>query len=127
MTYQLAQELKDGGFPQAPRIDISGIDAPFFGGFYFITDSRHMHVAPNFLNEHEWEAIGQVHSPATRDTVKIPTLSELIAACGEDFIQLTKVGGDDTWRALGLNSILSTGPTPEEAVARLWFAINGNI
>jgi len=54
----------------------------------------------------------------------IPTLSELIEACGEGFWSLTKhinfwqtnwrdgIGGD------------TAGKTPEEAVANLWLAIN---
>lgn len=56
----------------------------------------------------------------------VPTLSELIEACGEDFLKLTKdVTG---WLAYGedepLEPLETVGPTPEEAVARLWLALN---
>lgn len=54
---------------------------------------------------------------------KHPTLSELIEACGEDFYDLVRFS--DRWQArspmLGNSNI---GETPEEAVARLWLALN---
>jgi len=53
-----------------------------------------------------------------------PTLSELIEACGEKFYQLTDMG-------IGWTAIDNVerwhrgdGKTPEEAVARLWLALN---
>lgn len=53
-----------------------------------------------------------------------PTLSELIEACGEEFYKLTKqVEG---WYAMSMSALKEIGPcpTPEEAVARLWLALN---
>ena len=60
------------------------------------------------------------------DDVYYPTLSELIESCGEKFESLRLEMGDGTglfWRA---HSSLSRadGKTPEEAVARLWLALN---
>ena len=45
-----------------------------------------------------------------------PALSELIEACREGMFSLTKE--DDIWRAFLIADI-----TPEEAVARLWLAL----
>lgn len=90
MTYELAKELKDAGFPQTGKGNFYGGDGSALGG-------------------------------TTIDVVYKPTLSELIEAC-VDFQSLIKRssiefearGSDD--RCLGL--------TPEEAVARLWLALN---
>lgn len=53
-------------------------------------------------------------------------LSQLIEACGKDFLDL-KRAGKDLWVARGFDSnnfhIFSDGPTPTEAVARLWLAL----
>ena len=56
-----------------------------------------------------------------------PTLSELIDACGEEFQGMSRLG-DGTWEAhlIGYSNAYGHvhGTTPEEAVARLWLAIN---
>lgn len=56
-----------------------------------------------------------------------PTLSELIEACGE----VTLCGYKNSWEAYSTSAPhidssykSSTGKTPEEAVARLWLALN---
>lgn len=65
--------------------------------------------------------------------IYFPTLSELISACGENF-SLEKEEGEN-WIAHSLidpssnphkfvDYISKTGPTPEEAVANLWLALN---
>ena len=96
MNYKLAKELKDAGFPVE----------------WFIFSWRY------------------------------PTLSELIEACGDEFLELLKgyrtakdypfVG----WKAWSTSEaakkrdndddgyIAGRGKTPEEAVARLWLALN---
>ena len=54
-------------------------------------------------------------------------LDELIEACGEEFDAL-KYFGHDIWVAEGEDEPLEphhvSGKTPEEAVAKLWLAIN---
>ena len=85
MTYELAKELMDAGFPQ-----------------------KSMNVG----------------SPAeyTPEGAYIPTLSELIEACGElDFHLQHFVGAD--WGAWGGLKV-GHGPNPEEAAARLWLALH---
>lgn len=55
----------------------------------------------------------------------LPTLSELIAACGDKFDCLTLHEG--TWYCRDLRPIptlVGYGATPEEAVAKLWLALN---
>lgn len=61
--------------------------------------------------------------------VYIPTLSELIEACGIQFCELEKCIPAQlcSWRAHGLNKngeIFKDGSTPEEAVANLWLELN---
>lgn len=68
----------------------------------------------------------QVLSEDRRDTaVYEPTLSELIEACGEGLGDLTR--SHSGW-ATNVENVLrnpqTEGSTPEEAVARLWLALN---
>lgn len=56
-----------------------------------------------------------------------PTLDELIKACGKDFASLEYFTDDtEEWWAYGrmLGHEGSFAPTPEEAVAMLWLALN---
>jgi hypothetical protein len=62
-----------------------------------------------------------------------PSLSELIEACGKDFRKLEYVlheefkTGVPMWYAYEFNkfrNLNASGPTPEEAVANLWLALN---
>jgi len=104
ITYELAKDLKDAGFP--------------------------------FKEKHAVEIDGQLY--------KAFTLSELIGACGEEFLGLTKLNDDDPDKAEGgwyadtrtegcncdyesdphFNWKSEFGKTPEEAVAKLWLALN---
>lgn len=76
------------------------------------------------------------------EEVRVPTLSELIAACGEDFYSLrytpvSGMGSDNHWvahsRSIGaikvspLNAVGMEGfigSTPEQAVKNLWLALH---
>jgi hypothetical protein len=64
------------------------------------------------------------------DRVYQPTLSELIIACGEDFVALERTSNDTGtyWQARRKDSPVAeteaSGRTPEEAVARLWLVLN---
>ena len=59
-------------------------------------------------------------------SVKIPTLSELIEACGNDFKYLERLREPDEEGSFWAQSdnIGVAGTTPEEAVASLWLALN---
>jgi len=98
VTYELAKKLKDAGFPQRE-----------------LTVGNHI------------------------DKYYEPTLSELIKACGDDFDLLREPFGnpednhfDVFYRAFSKRSDLwspiyvdvqGEGSTPEEAVAKLWLAL----
>lgn len=56
-----------------------------------------------------------------------PDLSELIEACVEDFLDLSKIKGNKLFRAsawIGEQLHAFDGSTPEEAVAKLWLELN---
>jgi hypothetical protein len=94
MNYELAKELKDAGFPQ-------------------VGESKQ-------------------YLPAFTSEVYIPTLSELVEACGDQGFQLEKGrsgwgGSEGNWnasKAVDGKLVISSGSTTEEAVARLWLALN---
>ncbi len=101
--YKLAKELKDAGFPEPKGVCFN----PVFG----------------------------VYGHWNKD-VYVPALRELTYACGDDFGALMRIS-DNSWQAMG-GAIMKSekydmqgewtrkclGATPEEAVARLWLALN---
>ena len=94
MNYEQAKQLKDAGFP-IPK------------------------EAENIM-EMEESFDGKMIAP---------TLSELIEACGEDFFALKVYHEPDVeWVAMlreSTDDLSQTfGKTPEEAVAKLWLALN---
>lgn len=117
LPYELAKELKDAGFPQAFAAGMN---------FYYSDNDKAEH--------HLWlkDALSNDNIP---HCTKKPTLSELIEACGEEFDALFS-GWEDIhkgyrdkdkqWRADATNrtGYSCAGSTPEEAVARLWLALN---
>lgn len=59
------------------------------------------------------------------DRVYNPILSELIEACGNEFDNLSRFCPTGTpWFQARGSGKLENGSTPEEAVARLWLALN---
>ncbi len=58
------------------------------------------------------------------EDIPVPTLSELISACGDDFVSLDRT--DDGWLANGYLTVIfqQIGDTPEIAVANLWLSLN---
>lgn len=95
MEYKLAEKLKDAGFPQGE-------------GMYSLQGEE-----PRYLTE----------DPIKWGNAYLPTLSELIEACGEGLSLLLKMDEGD-WNAVGSNGSINLGKTPEEAVAKLWLALN---
>lgn len=107
MDYTLAKELKDAGFPQS-------------------THSRGFGVFPS------GEVINASFLSEKYDAVYVPTLEELIEACGQKLVSISRMFNGrwlDGWGALYHGSELSSahslveGATPTEAVARLWLAL----
>ncbi len=107
LSYELAKELKDAGFSQG-----DGDYAAANGNWYGFEPS---------LDNPPTEKYGEV--------AYAPTLSELIEACGTGaWFHLYHLRSGE-WETDCAN--LSTadgvkGPTPDEAVARLWLALNAS-
>lgn len=100
MTYELAKKLKEAGFPQKEEL----------GARYITPKGLYAYYPDNFRQE-----------------AYSPTLSELIEACGEKFGMLRSPLGQRKWTAQGDGGeslVFTEGSTPEEAVARLWLALN---
>ena len=96
MTYELAKQLKEAGFP------VKEITADS-------TDTDLSHISED----------GQWY---------LPTLSELIEACGESFGYLDKsftqwIAGSNMQKSQ-VPDAQGTASSPEEAVARLWLGLN---
>lgn len=108
MNYSLAKELKDAGFPQNP----------YMNQLCQHGDSMACRISSKRNPECEW--------------VSVPTLSELIEACGKEFgvLHQYKHLGKDGMGWFAAQQVMGTlgkqGSTPEEAVARLFLALNTN-
>jgi hypothetical protein len=100
ITYELAKELRDNGFPII---------------IYSKYGTNCQKIDSSFLTYDG------------SDFWKLPTLSELIEACGDYFNSLTRVKvfktGKVYWQDLRPLS-RDEFDSPEEAVAKLWLAIN---
>jgi hypothetical protein len=131
MNYELAKKLKDAGFPQRMWPEsLVYVDESKVGVWGSFSQSVH-------------RVNGEMVS--VEDFVKLPTLSELIDACSPTkpddfglrmdsdrwhayylyhgyFEHNEKFVNADNFYSVDLNVY---GPTPEEAVARLWLALNG--
>ena len=95
MDNELAKELKQAGFPQSVHYNERGV--------------------ADFL---ETDANGKTH------IVSVPTLEELVEACGIDFQSVERFSYAP-FLARGRQIMQTTGQTPTEAVARLWLTLHG--
>ena len=95
MTYELAKELKDAGFPQAKL---------------------------GTLDENKF----RYYTEKDGERAFVPTLSELIEACGELDFRLHCYPHGYVIEQKG-EMDMEIQPTPEEAVAKLWLALNKKI
>jgi hypothetical protein len=94
MDYELARQLKDAGLPQ------NGLG-------FFAAENR---------------VVGSRQYSDTFDAY-VPSLSELIGACGDSFASLVRQvasEGQVRWLACSHTSQAVSGATAVEAVARLW-------
>ena len=131
MNYELAKQLKDAGFPQG---------TPHKGG-YWLPDPNDNHTTEpdNIRNTSTKTLEGAKMLPSYmfQDSLWSPSLSELIEACGEGFFLLeqephpwrqSRLWRAEAWKdATNDNNsdvFSAGGPTPEEAVARLWLSLN---
>lgn len=102
MNYELCKQLKDAGFPQE-------------GKGHFELDVANRRALTDRYSTPE---------------AYVPTLSELIEACG-DCVGIFKISETEcnAWsnkleNVTKVDGMIFTGSTPEEAVARLWLALN---
>jgi len=123
MNYELAKQLKEAGFPQIGEGNMWLLDDP-----KLFEDERNQTVSVITRDFY-------VHSTAIRKNefgvdVYIPTLEELIEACGDRFHMVEKLIDYDNnssieWQAWNYGSFNNgIGKTPSEAVAKLWLELN---
>lgn len=122
MKYELAEELRDAGYPQEVH----------YGEWIFAPDKTKYFIG----NSDDMDKTTGGYSPSLRREsttarggfVKIPSLSELIEACGERFWMVEARNlKEGNWHASGYGKQKiegGYGSTPEEAIARLWLALN---
>jgi len=112
MDYELAKELKDAGFPQS---------SSRYGKYWHNGEVK------------VWQDLDdrcENYLGVFDNAYYIPTLSELIEACGDGFDTLYRTNG--RWYAIGytrvkridIDGIELDCNSPEEAVARLWLELN---
>jgi hypothetical protein len=123
MTYELAKSLKDVGFPQV--LDV--------GTGFYENDGNTLFYIGNCDTSLSDSGCGCCATSYYPD-VRVPTLSELIEACGEDFRMLLlhtqyRKSLLEPWEAVPNKKRVPSikgckGSTPEIAVANLWLALN---
>jgi len=118
MQYSLAKKLKAAGFPQGKYID---------------------HIDEEFKDERKVEVMESIGYDRNNLPFKIPTLSELILACGGNFQLVERICvhkiNQQEWQAIAVKELtprkredeeiigIGYGDTAEEAVAELWLTI----
>lgn len=130
LSYELAKQLKENGFPQKEsyRWDEDTHPEATIEELRYLNEGRvryEGYYCPALTNE-------EVHTD--EDDVYIPTLSELIEACGDDFGTLHHIHKPKIWTAVSrlfsrngtklLDGYEGKGDNPETAVANLWLKLN---
>lgn len=112
MDYNLALELKNAGFPMPTPKEV--IEQGLSVKYIFDPNDHHM------VQEQ-------------RKVAYVPNLSELIEACGDETvivkyytsrISMGRISMRKRMANAECKGICEIGSTPEEAVAKLWLAIN---
>ena len=122
IDYKLAKQLKEAGFPLSQDSATFRSDVQLRGGWYY-----------KLVGMKEWGfKLTQSFESKFNKTIYVPTLSELIEACGDGFGVLYKFG--EEWEIEGgklLNAKelifeidIRKCKTPEEAVAKLYIKLN---
>lgn len=118
MNYELAKQLKDAELPQEPfwQVDVNAWGGSWY--YLFVPEG----CAQNVFADPDTYKKGIERGDIL---IKIPTLAELIEACGEDFGNLEKKEKEFmAWNNIdGDGQVGCLGSTPEEAVARLWLSL----
>lgn len=123
MDYETALKLKEAGFPQNLKDGFKGET-----NFYYDIHTK----LPKLV------ATGSVGMIPIGELIRIPTLSELISACGNKLIALQREDGESTWNKGFIWCAVEEwesyyppgvlkghyGNSPEEAVTKLWLALH---
>lgn len=137
MNYELAKKLKEAGFPQV-------FNPPF--NFYYPDEEDNegqiQHCSGQEVDSgcyglgvdegeiEDWALDYKYDEKPVNILIKVPTLSELIEACGRQFrLQNSE---PDLWQAdncgdfnqFNDSHLVGVGQTPEEAVSNLWLELN---
>jgi hypothetical protein len=107
ISYELARELKDAGFLQAGLGEVAYVE------------TAGDPAASN--NPDYWQTVPRYY---------VSTLEELVEACGKPMWLEAYDVDEFLWmagRGKGGNTPLGRGATPNEAVARLWLALNKTV
>lgn len=124
MNFKLTKELSGAGYPQKGR------------GSFALLEKQNKETQLNEVEAGNLAACGWI-----KEFYYVPLLSELVESLGEMFVLLSQIGifnaeGDPSrteplyWSADGIRDrvkwdvVSRDGKTPEEAVARLWIALN---
>lgn len=147
MDYNLALKLKNAGFPQDPTYPARGLRLPAMEIIWSDRDpitkegNWRQLVKPRKDLVDGWEVrdskIFTLNELKTaKDVAKVPTLEELIDACGNNLKTLYKINQGNWWVASNQSAEMASwenfeglhcdGVTPSEAVSRLWLALNVN-
>lgn len=133
MNYELAKELKNAGFPQIRVNSISKEVNPF--SLIYPKGQKWFDGFPIRPTDKERENAGilddAIHIDDYDKKVEVgaylPTLSELIEACtGINILKRTGLSGESSWSVDTLDYPEVYGSTPEEALVRLWLALNSS-
>ncbi len=112
ISYELAKQLKNNGFDQKEIMPKNTIGYPAL----IVTEEQAKNPRMGFYVSRD------------NEKVLIPTLSELIEACADDFLFLEapkeEFKEEASWIALGVDDGAGSGNTPEIAVANLWLELN---
>lgn len=96
--YELLKQCKDAGFPQTGLSNLGVLK----------DETDHSYGVPY---------------PTSMAMIYKPTLEEAIEACGDGFYDLTKFSS--IWSAFSTRRLIEErGPTPLEAVLRLWLELH---
>lgn len=126
ITYELAKQLKEAGFPQKTEMLISADtlkESDTWSIYMLARYSMGQHITMDFDKPRPSARFTESYhfgNEGRDKTVYVPTLSELIKACGDRFWSLLR-DESNTWYCGGSEIESSSA---EEAVARLWIKIN---
>ena len=127
MTYELALELKNAGFPQEPKVgDLVWHEGKIYihsGGGHLDQSRKHegLYIEKGATCCFDDPDLPNPFKNIYTDVlVLLPTLEELIEACRPCILRVSSDGSNKA----SFGSITGIGSTPTEAVARLWLALN---